>query len=332
MVTTPSQTPRSGGFLPISPARPAPAVAQMAMSASSMVKPGVASHPVSSIQAVQVGSRGSISPVSTMTTTPVSAISELEISPTFEEKRSRIKVGAPFDVPRASIRAKCPSWSDTPAPKVWHPKRPAQRQCEGSGEKTSNVSKPEKSVSNDKGKSKEQKEKCSPSPKGRARSDSPLLSRARRGLSGLKKRGASNKLSMSTSSLLSSAGRQTPLTRVLEEKDEAEDQEGGLSSVLNCMEDSILSLFRRGGSGSSAITVVPPPMTRCSDVARKDSDGGSVSERTLAGQLQRRLEHVRQMSSQEPQVSDESCASTPLPPSDIPSRWHSARLVESQRV
>lgn len=136
---------------------------------------------------------------------------------------------------------------------------------------------------------------------------------------------------MSTSSLLSSAGRQTPLTRVLEEKDEAEDQEGGLSSVLNCMEDSILSLFRRGGSGGSTITVVPPPMTRCSDAARKDSDGGSVSERTLAGQLQRRLEHVRQISSQEPQVSDESCASTPLPPSDIPSRWHSARLVESQK-
>mmetsp|Transcript_5567 Transcript_5567/g.12817 ORF Transcript_5567/g.12817 Transcript_5567/m.12817 type:complete len:231 (+) Transcript_5567:504-1196(+) len=148
---------------------------------------------------------------------------------------------------------------------------------------------------------------------------------------GWKKRGASNKLSMSTSSLLSSAGRQTPLTRVLEEKDEAEDQEGGLSSVLNCMEDSILSLFRRGGSGGSTITVVPPPMTRCSDAARKDSDGGSVSERTLAGQLQRRLEHVRQISSQEPQVSDESCASTPLPPSDIPSRWHSARLVESQK-
>mmetsp|Transcript_934 Transcript_934/g.1468 ORF Transcript_934/g.1468 Transcript_934/m.1468 type:complete len:236 (+) Transcript_934:500-1207(+) len=190
--------------------------------------------------------------------------------------------------------------------------------------------KKEKAVSNDKGKSKEQKEKCSPSPKGRARSDSPLLSRARRGLWGLKKRGASNQLSMSTSSLLSSAGRQTPLTRVLEEKDEADDQEGGLSCVLNSMEDSILSLFRRGGSGGSSISVVPPPMTRCSDAARKESDAGSVSERTLAGQLQRRLEHVRQIS-QEPQASDESCASTPLPPSDIPSRWHSARLVESQK-
>lgn len=310
MVSTPSQTPRSG-FLPIPAAR-----------AQALVKPGPG------IQAVPVGSVAGASPVSTMTTTPVSQISEVETTPT-EEKRSRIKVGAPFDVPRASIRAKCPSWSDTPAPKVWHPKRPAQ-QCEGTGEKTGNVSKKEKAVSNDKGKSKERKEKCSPSPKGRARSDSPLMSRARRGL-GLKKRGASNKLSMSTSSLLSSAGRQTPLTRVLEEKDEAEDQEGGLSSVLNCMEDSILSLFRRGGSGGSTITVVPPPMTRCSDAARKDSDGGSVSERTLAGQLQRRLEHVRQISSQEPQVSDESCASTPLPPSDIPSRWHSARLVESQK-
>lgn len=303
MVSTPSQTPRSG-FLPIPAAR-----------AQALVKPG-------GIQAVPVGSVAGASPVSTMTTTPVSQISEVETTPT-EEKRSRIKVGAPFDVPRASIRAKCPSWSDTPTPKVWHPKRPAQ-QCEGTGEKTGNVSKKEKSVSNDKGKSKERKEKCSPSPKGRARSDSPLLW-------GWKKRGASNKLSMSTSSLLSSAGRQTPLTRVLEEKDEAEDQEGGLSSVLNCMEDSILSLFRRGGSGGSTITVVPPPMTRCSDAARKDSDGGSVSERTLAGQLQRRLEHVRQISSQEPQVSDESCASTPLPPSDIPSRWHSARLVESQK-
>lgn len=310
MVSTPSQTPRSG-FLPIPAAR-----------AQALDKPG-------GIQAVPVGSVAGASPVSTMTTTPVSQISEVETTPT-EEKRSRIKVGAPFDVPRASIRAKCPSWSDTPTPKVWHPKRPAQ-QCEGTGEKTGNVSKKEKSVLNDKGKSKERKEKCSPSPKGRARSDSPLLSRARRGLWGLKKRGASNKLSMSTSSLLSSAGRQTPLTRVLEEKDEAEDQEGGLSSVLNCMEDSILSLFRRGGSGGSTITVVPPPMTRCSDAARKDSDGGSVSERTLAGQLQRRLEHVRQISSQEPQVSDESCASTPLPPSDIPSRWHSARLVESQK-
>lgn len=310
MVSTPSQTPRSG-FLPIPAAR-----------AQALVKPG-------GIQAVPVGSVAGASPVSTMTTTPVSQISEVETTPT-EEKRSRIKVGAPFDVPRASIRAKCPSWSDTPTPKVWHPKRPAQ-QCEGTGEKTGNVSKKEKSVSNDKGKSKERKGKCSPSPKGRARSDSPLLSRARRGLWGWKKRGASNKLSMSTSSLLSSAGRQTPLTRVLEEKDEAEDQEGGLSSVLNCMEDSILSLFRRGGSGGSTITVVPPPMTRCSDAARKDSDGGSVSERTLAGQLQRRLEHVRQISSQEPQVSDESCASTPLPPSDIPSRWHSARLVESQK-
>ena len=32
--------------------------------------------------------------------------------------------------------------------------------------------------------------------------------------------------------------------------------------------------FRRGGSGGSTITVVPPPMTRCSDAERKDSDGG----------------------------------------------------------
>lgn len=156
MVSTPSQTPRSG-FLPIPAAR-----------AQALVKPG-------GIQAVPVGSVAGASPVSTMTTTPVSQISEVETTPT-EEKRSRIKVGAPFDVPRASIRAKCPSWSDTPTPKVWHPKRPAQ-QCEGTGEKTGNVSKKEKSVSNDKGKSKERKEKCSPSPKGRARSDSPLLSR-----------------------------------------------------------------------------------------------------------------------------------------------------------
>lgn len=209
-MSSPGQTPRS--FLPIPAAR-----------AQALVKP--AAGPC--IQSVAVGSRGA-SPVSTMTTTPVSPISEVETPK--EEKPSRIKVGAPFDVPRASIRVKCPSWSDTPAPKVWHPKRPAQRQCEGTGEKTGNVSKKEKAVSNDKGKSKEQKEKCSPSPKGRARSDSPLLSRARRGLWGLKKRGASNQLSMSTSSLLSSAGRQTPLTRVLEEKDESDDQEGGLSA------------------------------------------------------------------------------------------------------
>lgn len=321
VVSTPGQTPRSG-FFPVSPtASPA------------QVKTGMQLVP--STQGIR-SSIESVSAISTtVNTTPVSQAS-VEIPPTIKEKR--IKVGAPFDLPRASVRAKCPSWSDVPLPKARHPKRPAQRQRDETGDELKESKKEVASarqkteVQSGKASSKERKERSPPSPKGRARSDSPLLSRARTGLSSRKKRGSLNKwASMSTSSLLSSAGHQTPLTRVLEEKEEADDAEGGLSSVLNRMEDSVFSLLRLGSSTSS-ISVVPPPMTRCCNISRRDSDGGSPHAGVPAGQLKQRLEQVRQMSSQEPQASDESCASTPLPPSDLPSRWHSAILVESQKM
>lgn len=81
--------------------------------------------------------------------------------------------------------------------------------------------------------------------------------------------------------------------------------------------------------GEEATVAAPVPMTRCSDVAQK-SEG--YAERTLAGQLKQKLEHVRQMSSQESQFSDESRESSRSGiRSDLPSRWHSARLVEKRR-
>eukprot|EP00434_Breviolum_minutum_P036849 symbB.v1.2.032664.t1/scaffold3857.1/size49205/3 len=260
VVSTPGQTPRSG-FFPVSPtASPA------------QVKTGMQLVP--STQGIR-SSIESVSAISTtVNTTPVSQAS-VEIPPTIKEKR--IKVGAPFDLPRASVRAKCPSWSDVPLPKA----RLGARSRDETGDELKESKKEVASarqkteVQSGKASSKERKEQSPPSPKGRARSDSPLLSRARTGLSSRKKRGSLNKwASMSTSSLLSSAGHQTPLTRVLEEKEEADDAEGGLSSVLNRMEDSVFSLFRLGSSTSS-ISVVPPPMTRCCNISRRDSDGGS---------------------------------------------------------
>eukprot|EP00913_Durusdinium_trenchii_P032591 g30509.t1 len=122
-------------------------------------------------------------------------------------------------------------------------------------------------------------------------------SRRRRSLSSNKPNGWAT---MSASSLLSSAGCQTPLTRVLEEKDEGDAPPGdparerasvGLSSALNRMEDSIQTLLRRRSGaapvvpkldlrGEEATVAAPVPMTRCSDVAQK-SEG--YAERTLAG-------------------------------------------------
>ncbi|CAK9015344.1 Putative glycosyltransferase [Durusdinium trenchii] len=339
-VPTPTMTPRACGMIPIPNTLQAQAPAQ--------VKPAAS---ISSLryQAASGASTAYTTPVSqsSETSTWSQPVQQIPIPPL------RAKVGAPFDVPRASVREKCPSWASPSPQRVKRRSKPPEK---ASKEETAAGKAPVKSEAVDTNQMKKERPSL-PSPKGRARSARPRSSsagssprhersRRRRSLSSNKPNGWAT---MSASSLLSSAGCQTPLTRVLEEKDEGDAPPGdparerasvGLSSALNRMEDSIQTLLRRRSGaapvvpkldlrGEEATVAAPVPMTRCSDVAQK-SEG--YAERTLAGQLKQKLEHVRQMSSQESQFSDESRESSRSGiRSDLPSRWHSARLVEKRR-
>ncbi|CAJ1334731.1 unnamed protein product [Effrenium voratum] len=253
---------------------------------------------------------------------------------------SKAKVGRPFDMPRASVRARCAAWEDA-KPRA---QRAQNQKTEGSAE---GLSRPRSRPATPKpGKVEASAVKV---PKEAVNFRIPVKARKdpRRSLSSLRgsesqssSRNGSKELlwSLSASSLLSSAGCQTPLPRVLEERDgdAADDQEGSLSSVIRQMEDSIQGLFRRRPSAAKPQSFVRPPQESESRKSSEVASGGPAPERAMerAGQLSQ-LSQLKQkletMSSQESQASEESRASTPAIPHDMPSRWHSAILVEEPK-
>ncbi|CAJ1374068.1 unnamed protein product [Effrenium voratum] len=191
---------------------------------------------------------------------------------------SKAKVGRPFDMPRASVRARCAAWEDA-KPRA---QRAQNQKTEGSAE---GLSRPRSRPATPKpGKVEASAVKV---PKEAVNFRIPVKARKdpRRSLSSLRgsesqssSRNGSKELlwSLSASSLLSSAGCQTPLPRVLEERDgdAADDQEGSLSSVIRQMEDSIQGLFRRRPSAAKPQSFVRPPQESESRKSSEVASGG----------------------------------------------------------
>jgi len=297
---------------------------------------------------------------STAYPTPVSKASDSPVwsSPLQAVREERKTVGAPFDTPRKSVRARYPGWEGVnrhllpraAAPQRQKPgpepeqKGPAAKGAKAPGggddagkkkrestatssratsapiaKERSDVKETTPKTTDKPSKGQPTKRTVSPHRASDARPQQPR--RRRRSLPADLQRPSLSpspsrwSLRPSRTSSLLPSGYGTPLKRVLEEKavDDAAEQEEDLARAIQKMQDYMQTLSRRKA-----------PLA-----ATKETDlGGQL------GRISQIVEHIRQISSLPPSESVHSMgsdeASTPLGlASEIPSRWHSAVLVDN---
>lgn len=355
-------TPRGCGASMTTPPGPGPGIVYPH---SALVPPGSsikanAAMPVPGDPSMQSKAAGSGLPFSASSTaypTPVSKASDSPVwsSPLQAVREERKTVGAPFDTPRKSVRARYPGWECVNRhllPRAGPPRQKPEPEAEQTGPTPNGA----KTAGDDVGKKKRESTATSSrgtsASKAKERSDAkettpkttdklskgqptrrtispPRASdarpeqprRRRRSLPANLQRPSSSPLPSRSSlrpsrtSSLLPSGYGTPLKRVLEERAVDDAAE---------QEEDLARAIQKMQDYMQSLSRRKAPLA-----ATKETDlGGQL------GRISQIVEHIRQISSLPPSESVHSTASdealTPLGlASELPSRWHSAVLVDN---